>query len=156
MTVDVRLTDHETNRPLHTVMSNVGEDHHGPILVIETAARAHAVWNSATVTSASTTILAQPISGGSLIITDIVLSAKKKAASTVKVQFTDGGDTKVLIAPDIINNPANLSWSPQGLIRGWKDARLELVTDATFDATLTVAYIKVLNADTFAVWSAAQ
>ena len=152
MPAEIVLIHGPSKEQLHTVESSVGVDTHGHILVVETAARAHAVWNSVSVTAASTTIITQPISGGSIIITDIVLSAKKKAASTVLVQFTDGSNTEVLIAPDIINAPVNLSWSPQGLIQGWLDARLELVTDATFDATLTVGYIRVLKSDTFAVW----
>jgi hypothetical protein len=153
MSVDVILIDQGTGRKLHTVNSNVGKSH-GPILVVETAARAHASWNAVTVTSASTTVVAQPLTNGGIIITDIVLSAKKKTASTVKVQFTDGSNTEVLIAPDIVNSPANISWSPQGLIKGWKDARVELVTDATFDCTLTLGYIKTLGEPAFAVWDA--
>jgi|GEM_PF-5688531 hypothetical protein len=155
MAVDSILINPEDGTPLHYVPSQVGTSH-SSILVVETAARAHGLWTAATVTTASTTILTQPLTGGSIIITDVVLSAKKKTAATVLVQFTDGSNTSVLLAPDIVNAPANISWSPQGLIRGWMDARIELVTDASFDCTLTIGYIKTLTGETFATWAASK
>ena len=154
MPVQSILIDGATKENLHTVESLVGKENHGYMLVTDTPARAHGRWNAVSVTGASTTIVAQALTGGSLIITDIVLLAKKKTASTVLVQFTDGSNTEVIMAPDIVNNPVNIAWSPAGLVRGWKDARIELVTDATFDCTLTIVYIKLLSGEPFAVWDA--
>lgn len=151
MSINAVIIDPGTGQALHSVPSIV-DPSQGPILITETQAGSHGVWQSVSVTGASTTIIAQPIPGGAIVITDIVVSSKKKAASTILIQFTDGSNTEVLMAPDIISDTANIVWSPKGLILGWKNARIEVVTDATFDATVTVGYVKLINSLTFSAW----
>ena len=41
-----------------------------------------------------------------------------------------------------------------GLWRGWKDARLEMVTTGTFASTVSLGYIKVATSLPFAEWDA--
>ena len=152
--IPVYLADVGSGHALHLTRSLV-KPNQGDVLVVESQARTHGVFKTVQIAGASTNTVATPVPGGAIVITDIVVSAKKKASSTILVQWDDDvPNTEVMLAPDIVNNPANIVWQPAGLIRGWKDARVEVVTDATFDATVTVGYYHIDEALTYESWDA--
>jgi len=123
------------------------------IIVLTEYLRAYGVMKSVTLTGAGTTTIASPKSGGSILIGDIVVSAKKVAGTTMDIEFDDGADTEIIISPDTVNQSANLAWTPAGRVQGWRDAELKVVTvGSNTDATVTVTYIKLKESITFADW----
>ena len=150
----VDLSDPLSGMSLHVAHPLVNEEA-GKQLVVCTPGMAHGVFKTVQVTGASTTTVATPVPGGAIVITDVVVSAKKKASATILIQWDDDvPNTEIFMAPDIINAPANIVWQPAGLIQGWKDARIEVVTDATFDATVTVGYYHIDESIPYSTWDA--
>ncbi len=125
------------------------------MLVTSDPYRVHGQFQTATVTTQTTTTLITPEGNGSILITDIVIGSKKAANSVLILQFDDGTNQAVLISPDTINQPVNFSWSPAGRIQGWRSARLDIVTSGgNPDATITVGYVKLTEGLIFAEWDA--
>lgn len=117
--------------------------------------RTHGTFQTATLSSATTTTITSPEGNGSIIITDVVIGAKKVSSTTLILQFNDGANQAVIISPDTINQSVNLAWSPQGRIQGWRNAAVEVVTTgANTDATVTVGYMKIESGLLFAEWDA--
>ena len=151
--IPVYLADSGDGRGLRTAISHV-EPENGKIIVTGTIASTEGLWNTVSATGASTNIVAQAVPGSAIVITDLVVSSEKKPSSTILIRFTDGTNTKVILGPDIINNPVNLAWSPRGYISGWVNARLDFITDATFNATVTVGYYLLSEGLEYADWLA--
>lgn len=131
-------------------------DDRSEVLITESSFRESGRWTTAQIVSATTTTLVTPLSEGSLVITDVVVSAKKVNNTTLDLEFDDGVNTEVLVSPDTINEPVNFSWSPQGRIQGWRDASMKVVTGGagTPAVTVTIGYIKVPVGLPFAEWDA--
>lgn len=140
----------KNKQQLHTVEGEHGDE---PILVNSTLARAHGVFASATRGSAGTTVIVQPSLNQEIVMTDLMLSAEKQAGSTVTIQWTDGANTVVIFIADTVDAPVTLAIPFAGRWQGWKDARLELVTDTNGNVTVAVGYYKVETGITFAEWN---
>lgn len=114
------------------------------IPVYMTTAVAHGTFKAATISGAATTIVAQPSNEGSLMLTDLFISADKVNNASVTVQFADGTNTIPIITPIVTDAPVNLGAALAGRWQGWKDARVEVVTDtAGQNVTVSVGYIKM-------------
>ena len=125
----------------------------GTHLIVGTPFLAHGVFNSEVLAGAGTTVVAIPPAGGSLIITDVVISAKKVVGTSIDLRFSDGVTTEVLISPDTVNQSTNFSWVPVGRIQGWRDACVDVVTvGASFEGTVTVGYVKVRKSLDYIDW----
>lgn len=115
----------------------------------------HGVFKAVTLSGAATTIIASPKPNGSLILTDLVISAKKVAGTTLTIEFDDGANTEVIVSPDTINQSVNFSWSPVGRLQGWRGAALKVTTvGANTDATVTAGYVKNPESLVYADWDA--
>lgn len=113
----------------------------------------HGVWNSETLSGAATTTIATCPEGGSLIVTDVVISAKKVNSTTLLVCFDDGTNTKIFSAPDTVQQSTNFSWSPVGRVQGWRDANINAVTTgANFDGTVYIGYIIINEGQSYNQW----
>jgi hypothetical protein len=154
MGIKTRLTDND-GQGLHFEAIEEYHDFHGTkkVLITTTPLFAHGVFNAVVLDGAATTTVAVCPSGGSLLITDLVISAKKVANTTLTVRFNDGANTEIIIAPDTIEQSTNFSWSPAGRIHGWRDADLQVVTTGdNTDATVTAGYIKFPTGLVFTEW----
>lgn len=151
MSISVRLVARGGEAELHFWPSPGTNE---PTLVVLTPGQAHGHFKTATRTTAGTTIIVQPKPGLSIQVTDIIVSGEKQAGSSVSVQFTDGGDTEVMIKVDQVDSSPNLAPNLQSYFRGWKDARVEIVTAGAGDGTVTVGYIHSNAALTYAEWDA--
>lgn len=120
--------------------------------VTSSAFLAHGLFKATTLSGAGTTTLASAPPGGSLIITDLVVSAKRANNSTLTVRFSDGTNTETLISPDTVNQSTNFSWVPVGRLHGWLDADLEVVITGSLDATVTAGYVKISDALVYSEW----
>lgn len=124
------------------------------VLVTAPVGSIHGTFKSVTRTGAGTTTIVAPVMNGSLIITDIVVTGEKQAASDVTLQFTDGAQTIVLLNPFSTDAPPTLSVSFVGRVQGWKDAQLDMVTVGIADAQILVCYTKLPVGLPFAEWDA--
>ena len=127
-----------------------------PMLCVVQAGQLQGVFRTSSITTPTTTTVVSAPALGSLLLTDVVISADKVNNTTLTVQFTDGVDTAIIIAPDTINEAVNLSWSPAGRIQGWQDARIDVVTGGagTPAVTILLGYIKMPIGVPFAEWDA--
>lgn len=114
------------------------------IPVYMSTAVAHGTFKAATISGAATTIVVQPKDQGSLLLTDLFVSADKVQNASVTVQFSDGTTSIPIIAPIVTDAPVNLGAALAGRWQGWEDARVEVVTTtAGQNVTVSVGYIKM-------------
>ena len=105
-------------------------------------------------TTAGTTTITEPGAGGSIQVLDMLISAEKKNGGAVTVRFNDGTNIVSMFRADLTDAPANIAASFAGRWQGWKDARLEMVTASTENATVAVSYLKRPQSLEFAEWDA--
>ena len=152
MALRVRLLAPGNEKELHTEPSQFLPEEE--ILITTAEPQHHGVFKAATSATPETIILAEPNALGAVILTDLIVTTAKKAAGVVTLHFTD--DTQTIdLAVFPVDIAVNIAIGFVGLFRGWRDARFEMVTSgATFDATVTVGYMKVPEGLTFAEWDA--
>lgn len=138
----------EAWRPTSKVLGNE------VLLATITGAQAHGTFTSANRSTAGTTILTSPNTNGSLILTDLIIGTDKVNNATVTVQVTDGSQTEPIFATNVTDAPANVAISFAGRWQGWKDARVELVTTNTVDATVSLGYVKAPIGLDYVEWDA--
>lgn len=148
MSIDVVLYG-ANGRALHTHPSQFDGS---PQLVVSTPGTAHGRWNTIQGTVAGTIILAEVNAGVGLVLTDLVVSAKKKAGSTLDVKFTDDVDDEIILSPDTVTDRVNLSANYISKVSGWSGARLEVVTVADVIYTCFAAFYRIQETDSHALW----
>ena len=138
---------------LHHVPSQFLPEHR--VRVTTTGPQRHGVFKSVTATTQTTTEITLPAAGGAIVITDLLITTNKQAGGIATLRFSDSVPNTVNIAVFPVDLAVNQSIAFVGLFRGWRDAKLELVTSgATFDATVTAGYMKVPDGLEFAEWDA--
>jgi len=116
--------------------------------------QAHGMFKAVSGTTAATTTVTSPDNDGKIAITDLILSAEKKNTATIELRFTDGSETITVFKAVLTDAPIAVGLSLTGLWRGWKDARLEVVTVQDFIYTVAVGYIKEKEGLNYADWDA--
>ena len=152
MALDVKLKANGSEKDLLTVPSQVQAN--SEILIVGAAPPAFGAFKSVGRSSAGTSAIVTPTSGGSVIMTDMIVTASKAATSDVTVRFTDDTNTVDILLSDSINAPINLAIAFRGLWRGWKDARVDLITTGNVIVQVTIGYIKVPDGVPFTEWDA--
>lgn len=143
--------------PADGKLANVAQSTWGNALCVTNFETLNAHFKSATRTTDGTTIITEPSSGGSISLTDLIVTAEKRAAGGhITIRFTDGTNTINIALINIIDAPVNLAIGFSGRWKGWVNARLEMVTDEDFSATVSAGYLKVDPAHTllYAAWDA--
>lgn len=148
MTIKTVLIDSGSGKQLSILDGITGDK----TLITETHSAIKGVFKAVTRTTAGTTTITAPRIGGSIHITDLIMTTDKTALSDVTVRFTDGSDTVNVIVADSTNNTVNIAIAFTGLWRGWKDARLEVVTVADVTATVAVGYVLHDDGIPFTEW----
>ena len=110
------------------------------------------VFKSVTHASATTTQLVSPVIGGSVMLTDILISGEKQAGSEVTVQFTDGASTETIFLASQVDAPPTMAHQFLGRFQGWVNANLEVVTSGTGKVTVTLGYIKLCRGLPYGEW----
>ncbi len=137
---------------LHT--EQVGPHTH---LVVEDHSRVATQFRHVPNAGAETTVAVTPPSGTAIVITDIVLGAEKAASGSVTVQFVEGSDTVIVFKVSTVQNPVSLHVPFAGRWRGWRDARIDVVTTGgNDDSDVSVGYYIVRGRSvlSFADWDA--
>ena len=115
---------------------------------------AHGQFVSATYNNETATLLSS-VTNGSLLLTDLIVSSRKKVGGIVTVQFTDGANTVPII--DIAaDDPIQLSHNFKGRVLGWRNANIQVIVSEAFNATVYVGYVRLSPGATlgFDAWSA--
>jgi len=139
----IGIEDHnEAEHGLHTHLLTMGPG------------QAHGLFKAVSGTAAATTTITSPDNGGRIAITDIMLSAEKKNTGTIELRFTDGAETITIFKAILTDAPIAIAQAMAGLWRGWKDARLEVVTVQDFTYTVACGYIKENDGLAYSDWDA--
>ena len=146
------LTNSKDKKALHT---SDGWDNL-PVLETTTHAAMSGSFRAVSRASAGTTIITSPNVGGSIVLTDLMLTTDKVNGATVTIHFTDGVNTIVIIDAVVTDAPCNIATSFIGHWHGWKDARIELITVSTVKATVACGYFKAdaLHTQDYSEWNA--
>ena len=128
-----------------------GKEH---VLITDRFGAVFATFQSVSHLTAGTTTIATPDGGGSIGITDLLISATKVQASTVEIRFTDDSDMETLFLGDVTNGEMFFSHAFNGRVQGWRDARVDLVTVNGTDCYVTLGYVKLPSGLIFADWDA--
>ncbi len=137
---------------LHT--DKIGAHTH---LVVEDHSRVGSHFKVANTTAAATTIIVSPRPGAAIVVTDVVANQDKVASGKMTLQFTDGSDTEIFVVADTADAPAIIAHSFGGRMRGWKDARVEMIsagTNPTTSCTITYYHLSGEGVLSFADWDA--
>lgn len=155
MSIDVRIVTDEADGILKAPHFADSQFLPGRVLgITQTEMQSHGQWQVANRTTAGTTVVVSPDPQQAILVTDMIISTDKVANSFVALQYTDGANTEIIAGFDSANAPVALSVSINGRLRGWGDARLEMVTTSTVNATVMIGYMKVSSVQLFAEWDA--
>ena len=151
--IPVVLIDLATGKVIHTEPSfHKGREHR--MLSITDEASAHGHFVSATYSNETATLLSS-VTNGSLLITDLIVSSRKKVGGIVTIRFTDG--TNIVPIMDIAaDNPIQIAHAFKGRVRGWRNANIEVIVSDAFNATVYIGYIRLAKGSTlsFNSWDA--
>ncbi len=148
--ISVKLTNPSNNKVIHSFQAYNGHE----LLITATYIQTHGVFKAVTRTDAGTSNITTPDAGGSLILTDLIISGESQATSTVEVRFTDDTNNITIVLAGQAKTPVSIAIPFAGRIQGWKDARLDMITTGIADATVMAAYVKIRPDRTqeFAEW----
>jgi hypothetical protein len=125
-----------------------------PVLVTSSVAEEHGLFKSVTRTSAGTTTITSPLSGGCVQVTGFVLSVVKGAGQFTTLQFSDGSNTEDFAIVDM-DSAQVISASFAGTrVRGWEDAHIDIITSGAADATVALYYFKLPVGSEYSAWDA--
>ena len=115
---------------------------------------AHGQFVTATYNNETATLLSA-VTNGSLLLTDLIVSSRKKVGGIVTVQFTDGVNT-VPIVDIAADSPIQLSHNFKGRVLGWRNADVQVIVSDAFNATVYVGYVRLAKGATlsFEAWDA--
>ena len=150
MPVDAILWNLEQNQELHAAAPH--DDN--ACLVVTNYMEAHGTFQALTTNSTVAAIVASPNLGQGLLIDSMIVFARKHTNKEYSLQLTDDTQTEVLLTADLTNEDLKFTFAVPNGWKGWKNARLEVVTTSTKVITTTVGYAKVPKADTFSAWDA--
>jgi hypothetical protein len=127
-------------------------------LITESLARLNSKWKSGVNDAAETIDIVVPAPNESLFITDIIITSSKKiSSSTIVLQFYDGTNTETIMEIEGVSAPVEFSHTFAGGLCGWKNAKLQVITDqAAMHVVTLVCYVRVAMklTKTYAEWSA--
>lgn len=92
-------------------------------------------------TDAATTVLTSPPAGAAIVVVDVLVSTEKLNGGSVTVRFADETNVVNIFSAIVTDAPVNLAFSPAGRWRGWRGARLEIVSvGPNIDGTVSAGY----------------
>ena len=105
------------------------------------------------VAEGTSTVLVPP-SGGSILLTDLIISADKVQNGSVTLVFTDGTESIILYSGIVTDAPINIALPIGGRFRGWEDAHINLITVGAVKANVTLGYLSLTDSLTYSSWNA--
>jgi len=117
----------------------------GYALSVLTYKEKHGQWKAVSWSSeqVAKTAIATPVDGGSIELTDMLITCSKASGGTVTLSFEDGTHTETLITVILTNEAVRIAHSIRGRMKGWRDAVLYYtVAGANSTGAMTIGYIK--------------
>ncbi|MFC1567317.1 hypothetical protein ACFL3R_00585 [Thermodesulfobacteriota bacterium] len=122
---------------------HAGLDDH-PTRITESLRTLVAHWQSAEITTATTTTIVPAIASESIMLTDFIITLSKKVVSaTIIPRFYDGTNTVNLFTFDAGTAGFQFSHTFTGGLKGWKDADFQIVTNAATTVSVLVGYVHI-------------
>ena len=152
--IGLHLKDLATGIVVRAV-SHFQEGQESKMLTVTDVASYYGHFKSATYNNEAGATLVSPSTSGSLRLTDLIVTSEKQVGGVVTVQFYDGTNT-VLLASAEADSPIGFASNFVGRWKGWKDAYIQVIVSAAFNATVSVGYVKINPKETlgFAEWDA--
>lgn len=126
------------------------------VLIVANPYQAHGQFKAVSRVTAGTTTIVAPPSSGSIVLTDIMISATKVQSSTAELLFDDDTNTETIFKADMTNGEMFYSHAVNGRIQGWRDARLDLTTVNGSDVYVTVGYVRIEEGLTYSEWNTSR
>jgi len=111
-------------------------------------------FRSITLTSKGVATITEPTVDGALLLTDMIISCDRVAASQVRVFFDDGVEMISIFEGYANDAPINFAANFHGGWTGWKNAALKMSTISAVKATVSMGYIKIPVGLEYAEWDA--
>jgi hypothetical protein len=145
--------DAKTGKRIHLADGEVITDGE-PLLITGSLAGEHGLFQSVTRTTAGTTAITTPLSGGCVQVTGFVLSVVKGAGQFTTLQFSDGSNTEDFAIVDMDSAQVVSASFANTRVRGWEDAHVDIITSGAADATVVLYYFKLPTGQAYASWDA--
>jgi hypothetical protein len=146
MSIDVQLIDVATGEALHTEPYYLGGEGNKKytLLIASTPQKIHGVFSTVVFSAATaSTVIATPTSGGSIELTDLIITFERTASTYVEVRFNDGTHTETIVHTDLNDAPVNMAIPFNGNWQGWADAYVDVViTSGNPDGAVSIGYVK--------------
>lgn len=150
MTLKAILVDPATGKILEIIKDIFGN----PTLAVTDHYVGETRFKSVTRDAAGTSTIAEPVTGGAILLTDIIISTDRVAGSRLTVFFDDGVRTIPIFDGYANDAPVNVAANFHGGWTGWKDAIMKMTTVNAIKATVAVGYIKILEGLCYTEWDA--
>lgn len=114
-----------------------------PTLLTQTYGQLEGNFKSTILAAADTYELVDISGDDAIVLTDLIVSAEKKQAGTINVQFNDGSNTEGIVLATVTDAPFNIAIPFVGHWQGWKSAYLEVITSHDIAGCVAVGYFRL-------------
>lgn len=148
--IETNLVESASGQELYIAQQNGDK-----VLITQTHAQVAGRFKAETLTNTGTVIVTEPLSGGCIVLTDLILTSDKTNGSIISVTFTDGTYTIPLVYADITDAPCNIAMNFAGYWRGWRDAHIEFAITGGINpkANLAIGYFKLHDSMLYSEWN---
>lgn len=125
------------------------------ILSTLTPQKAHGRFKTVAFTVQATAVMATPESGGSIELTDMIVTFEKKNLGVIALRFYDGTNEAPIAKATLTDSAFNGVIPFVGRWRGWKDAYVDAVlSGADAIGCVAIGYVKhkALGTQTYEEW----
>ena len=120
----------------------------GMVLGITTYQKQEGLWQSVSWTAAvGEAALVSPDGDGSIEISDILITAEKKAGGSITIRFADGVvgafvNTKDVVKSTVADGILNVASNFGGKVQGWQSAILYYTVVGNFTGSILITFVK--------------
>ena len=115
----------------------------GMVLATSTYQKEQGLWQSVSWTAAVVeTALVTPDGDGSIEISDILITAEKKAGGSITIHFDDGTNEKDVVKSTVADGVLNVASNFSGRVQGWRGAILYYTIVGTFTGSILITFFK--------------
>ena len=119
------------------------KDSWGYTLAVLNYRQVHGLWQSVSWAAAvGETALVSPDGDGSIEISDILITAEKKAGGTIKIHFDDGTNEKDVVNTTVADGVVNVASNFAGKVQGWQGAILYYTIVGTYKGSILITFVK--------------
>jgi len=115
----------------------------GMMLGTTTYQKQYGLWQEVSWSAAvGETALVSPDGDGSIEISDILITAEKKAGGTIKIHFDDGTNEKDVVNTTVADGVVNVASNFAGKVQGWQGAILYYTIVGTYKGSILITFVK--------------